>query len=311
MKYKVIALAVSGALLAACGSDNDNYVEPTATPVQAFDGAVRYLDTYIECNGGGFEYVGETGGNGILNIGVGNFPLFDEDPSQCVLEFGENIYGSGGGTREARDESNGKLMTNVRYLVPPQLLASGDAIAATPYTTLVALKIFEAEDAGETVDLDAIIAETFSETLPDGTTLTPAQQEQFLSNPQAVLDSLDATNSKNLQASTMVLSDAIASQQDNIAAGTVDSSALETATKKSAEVLAQDPDFPTTVNDDGETVPTYVDMTTEFDNNFDTISDPDNKDPVTVPPPEEGEELEPIDEEVLPPPTGGTGGTAG
>ena len=173
-----------------------------------------------------------------------------------------------------------------------------------------ALKIAEAEENGDPVDVNAFLEEAFAETIPGGTELTDAQRQQFLTDPQSVLDSLSAEDSKNLQASTMMLSDAIASQQANIEAGTVDSSALETATKKSAEVLAEDPDFPTTTDSEGNTVPTYVDMTTEFDSNFDTISDPTDETPVTVPPPEEGEELDPIPEEELPPPTGG-GGTTG
>ncbi|GAM61141.1 hypothetical protein JCM19232_4083 [Vibrio ishigakensis] len=44
MKYKILTLAVSAGLLVACGSDNENRVEPQSTPLQAFDGAVRYLD---------------------------------------------------------------------------------------------------------------------------------------------------------------------------------------------------------------------------------------------------------------------------
>lgn len=189
-------------------------------------------------------------------------------------------------------------------------MTSGQAIAATPYSTLVALKIAEAEENGDPVDVDAFLEEAFAETIPGGTELTAAQRQQFLTDPQSVLSSLSAEDSKNLQASTMVLSDAIASQVDGIENGTVDSSALQTATKKSAEVLAEKDDFPTTTDANGNTVPTYVDMTTEFDNNFDTISDPDDETPVDVPPPEEGEELDPIPEEELPPPTGG-GGTTG
>ncbi|GEA60105.1 hypothetical protein [Vibrio comitans] len=321
MKYKIIALAVSGALLAACGSDNDNYVEApggSSTSLQAFDGAVRYLDAYMNCAENGWDYIGETGGKGIINIGEGNFPLFDENPSSCIFEFGENIYPSGGGTQAAVDESNNKPMTNVRYLVPGQLVESGQPIVGTPYSTLVALKIFEAEENNQEVDLDAIINEAFDETLPAGTNLTEEQKKQFLANPEETLSSLDETTSKNLQASTMVLSDAIAAQVDNITAGTTTASQLETATQKTATVVAQDPDFPTK-EVDGETVPTYVDTTDYFkDENFDTISDPDDTTAVPPPPVTEGEELEEIPptdippvEEELPPPTGGTGGSAG
>lgn len=69
MKYKILTLAVSAGLLVACGSDNENRVEPQSTPLQAFDGAVRYLDAYIDC-GNGLDYIGETGGNGTINIGL-------------------------------------------------------------------------------------------------------------------------------------------------------------------------------------------------------------------------------------------------
>ncbi|GAM56086.1 hypothetical protein JCM19231_4032 [Vibrio ishigakensis] len=212
-------------------------------------------------------------------------------------------------------------MTNVRYIVPSQLMTSGQAIAATPYSTLVALKIAEAEEKGEPVDVDAFLEEAFAETIPGGTELTAAQRQQFLTDPQSVLSGLSAEDSKNLQASTMILSDAIASQVDGIDNGTVDSSALQTATKKSAEVLAEDPDFPTTTDADGNVVPTYVDMASVFNSPsdpddpnsppvFEQAADPEDTTPPPVPPPEEGEEQEPIPEEELPPPTGG-GGTTG
>ncbi|MEZ9949681.1 hypothetical protein AB4376_13065 [Vibrio breoganii] len=304
MKYKVIALAVSGALLAACGSDNDNYVEPTSTPVQAFDGAVRFLDAYLECNELGFDYIGETGNKGLIDIPKGFNTTFDEDPSQCVLEFGDNIpeYGNGG-TNKAIDESNSKDMSNVRYLVPPQLLSSGGSIAATPHSTLIALKIFEAEDTGETVDLDAIIRETFVSTLPENTDFDEFdldEMKEYLSDPESTLNDLDSETSKNLQASTMILSDAIAG---SVAADALDISKLETSTQSAATDLASNPGFPK--NDDGK--PTYVELSSDFESYFDGTTttppsaptDPDNLTP--------GEELDPIEDI----PTGGTGGTAG
>ena len=108
------------------------------------------------------------------------------------------------------------------------------------------------------------------------------------------------------------MSDAIAAQQTNIEGGNVSSDDLQVATKKSAEVLAADPEFPTTTDDNGNVVPSYVNMATspEFTTDFNKTSDPTDETPVVVPPPEPGEELDPIPEEELPPPTGG-GGTTG
>ncbi|TKG20034.1 hypothetical protein [Vibrio breoganii] len=311
MKYKVIALAVSGALLAACGSDNDNYVEQqNFATVQAFDGAVRYLDTFITCGTETEQFVGETGGQGKILIGEGNFPLFDQNPSQCSFSFREDPNFT---TKDAIDESNGKSMTNVVYEVPGALITPGQPIAGTPYSTLIAAKI---EEAGDNPDIDAIINEAFVNTLPAGVTLDADLQALFLSDPQTALDSMDATVQKNVLASTMVLSDAIAAV---FTAGSApDVSLVESATQNAATDLASNPGFPT--SEDGK--PTYVELSDDFETYYEAVeTDPSTPPPVAPTDPEDltpGEELEPEDptevppvEEELPPPTGGTGGTAG
>lgn len=311
MKLKIIAVAVSGLLVAAC-SDNKPSVVPelTSTSLQAFDGAVRHLDTFINC-GDGEEFVAETGGGGFISLGEGNFPAFDADPSACTFTFKED---ANFGSNDAIDESNGKDMTKVVYRVPSQLINAGEPIAATPYTTLISKKIEILEEAGEEVtldDLDKIIDEVFTETLPVGTVLTAEQKLQLLNNPQAALDNMDEETSKNVQASTIVLSDALVAQPD------ASPEQLQTATQKTATVLAADPDFPTKVDEStGETVPTYVDLTDLFEKDFETISDPEDTSEVEVPDVTEGEVLPPAPpteiEPVEPPPaTGGTGGTGG
>ncbi|MFA0030247.1 hypothetical protein BCT61_09900 [Vibrio breoganii] len=324
MKYKVIALAVSGALLAACGSDNDNYVEPTgsSTSLQAFDGAVRFLDAYMDC-GQGFDFLGETGGKGIINIGEGNYPLFDENPSQCTFEFGENLHSSGGGTNDAVDESNSKPMPNIKYTVPGDLIVAGQPIVGTPYTTLIAQAI---EDDTSGLTVDEIINQVFTATLPAGTTLTDTQKQLLLSDPQAALDSMDASTSKNVQASTMILSDALVGAEAQTGGRTVED--IANVTQTLATSLAADANFPT--NSSGE--PTYVDYTRDLDDsdNFDSVvaKTPDPTEPLPPSTDDEGNQQEPIQEgeviddelpptdippveEELPPPTGGTGGTAG
>ncbi|PMM87727.1 hypothetical protein [Vibrio breoganii] len=323
MKYKVIALAVSGALLAACGSDNDNYVEPTgsSTSLQAFDGAVRFLDAYMNC-GNGFDFIGETGGNGTINIGEGNYPLFDEDPSQCTFEFGENLHPSGGGsTTPPIDESNSKELPTIKYVVPGSLIQADKPIVGSPYTTLISQAIDE-DDSGLTVA--QIIDQVFAASLPSGTTLTDEQKALLLSDPQAALDTMDETTSTNVLASTMILSDALVGAE---AQGGKSVAELSNVTQTLATSLAANDNFPT--NSSGE--PTFVDYSEDLEDptNFQSIVDndpdpeadlppssavPDGEDPL-----QDGEKIEddlpptdipPVEEE-LPPPTGGTGGTAG
>ncbi|WP_261817874.1 hypothetical protein [Vibrio gallicus] len=309
MKLKLIALAVTGVLLTGCGSDNDNSVDADSTAVQAFDGAVRYLDTYIKCDGDtGLYYVGETGGNGVIKIGKGNFSTFDADPSKCEFQFGENLTGAGG-SQDAVDESNNKDMTNVRYTIPGELMSAGQAIAATPYTTLIALKIAETKDAGLVLDLDAIVKQAFEQTLPAGTNLTQAQQQQLLTDPQAVLNSLDSDSSKAVQAATLVLSDALAGADTQ--SDIPDSSLIEAATKGAATQLASNPAFPT--NDNGD--PTYIDLSSDFENYYNDVAanpgeeveKPQAPTKPDDPALETGKKLDPIPEAELPSPTGGSG----
>ncbi|CAM3092608.1 hypothetical protein VIRA109638_13175 [Vibrio rarus] len=297
MKYKVIALAVSSALLVACGSDNNNSVEAESyTTVQAFDGAVRYLDTFMTCGSEPEVFIGETGGEGKILIGEGNFPLFDEDPTQCDFSFRED---PNFGSKEAIDESNSKPMPNVAYSVPGSLIVAGEPIAGTPFTTLIAKRLQEQPDT----ELDEIIDSVFEESFPAGTDLTDTQKSQLLSDPSTALASMDEQTSANVQASTIILSDALIAQPDK------DSSDLTNVTKTLATTLAADPNFP--VNEDGN--PTYVDVSEELkdDTNFDDVvntepGDAEIPDDALVP----GEELPPEEPEELPPATGG-GGTTG
>ncbi|GAD89924.1 hypothetical protein VHA01S_029_00570 [Vibrio halioticoli NBRC 102217] len=320
MKYKLIALTVSGVLLAGCGSDNENRVEPTSTSVQAFDGAIRYLDTYMDCAGGGWDFVGETGGKGLINIGKGNYPLFDEDPTQCDIAFAESRFASGGGTNDAIDESNSKDMTKVLYTVPGELMTAGQPIVGTPYTTLIAQAI-EEDTSG--LSVTEIIDKVFADTLPEGTTLSSEQKSLLLSDPQAALDSMDAATSTSVQASTMILSDAIVGAEEQ---GGRDVADIANVTKTLATSLAAQDNFPT--NAAGE--PTYVDYTEDLDDadTFDATVAADPNPETPLPPStaagagdplQDGEVIEdelpptdipPVDEE-QPPATGGTGGSEG
>ncbi|MEZ9677043.1 hypothetical protein AB4266_11770 [Vibrio breoganii] len=304
MKYKVIALAVSGALLAACGSDNDNYVTPANVTVQAYDGGVRGIEAFYDC-GDGDMLMGTTGGGGFLEIGLGNFPEFTENPDQCVVSFGP--------TQGAIDETNSKDMSDVQYIVPLELYEANTVIAATPYTTLINKRIEELEDAGEDVIIDDIIDEVFEDSLPDGADLTDAQKRQLLSDPDAALASMSDDVAAKVQASTIVLSDALVAQPDR----TTDE--LTNVTKTVATSLAADPNFP--VNQDTG-APTYIDVSEDLkdDAAFEEVvaRDPDPEEPLPDDTLQDGEELPeeppaviPPPGEETPPPTGGTGGTAG
>ncbi|ANO34181.1 hypothetical protein A6E01_13285 [Vibrio breoganii] len=304
MKYKVIALAVSGALLAACGSDNDNYVTPANVTVQAYDGGVRGIEAFYDC-GDGDMLMGTTGGGGFLEIGLGNFPEFTENPDQCVVSFGP--------TQGAIDETNSKDMSDVQYIVPLELYEANTVIAATPYTTLINKRIEELEAAGEDVIIDDIIDDVFEDSLPDGADLTDAQKRQLLSDPDAALASMSDDVAAKVQASTIVLSDALVAQPDK------STDELTNVTKTIATSLAEDPNFP--VNQDTG-APTYIDVSEDLkdDTAFEDVvaRDPDPEEPLPDDTLQDGEELPeeppaviPPPGEETPPPTGGTGGTAG
>lgn len=318
MKYKIIALAVSGVLLTACGSDNHNRIEApqTTTSLQAFDGAVRYLNTFIDC-GDGLQFIAETGGKGSISLAEGNFPKFDADPTQCSFLFDEN-YGSFG-VNDAIDESNGKDMTAVSYTVPGELIEPGQPIAGTPFTTLIDQRIQELREigVGDELDVSIIIDEVLLATLPYGTILTDEQKILLINDPQAALDSMDTATSTNVQAATMVLSDALIGADAQEGGRTY--SEIADVTQTLSTSLAADPTFP--VNEAG--MPTYIDSSAvlsdpdKFQAAVDAEPDPEAPLPDGIPV-DEGEELPEIPPTVipppdgeLPPPTGGTGGTGG
>ncbi|GEA51682.1 hypothetical protein VIN01S_24860 [Vibrio inusitatus NBRC 102082] len=304
MKYKLIALAVSGALLAACGSDNDNYVTPENVTVQAYDGGVRNIEAFYNC-GDGDMLMGTTGGGGFLEIGLGNFPEFTENPDQCVVSFGP--------TQGAVDEVNSKDMSEVQYIVPLELYEPNTVIAATPYTTLINKRIEELEAAGEDVIIDDIIDDVFEDSLPEGTDLSDAQKRQLLSDPDAALASMSTEQSTNVQAATIALSDALVAQPNR------SSEDLTNVTQTISTSLAADPDFP--VNQTTGK-PTYIDVSEDLKDetafNDVVAQEPDPEEPLPDDTLQDGEELPeeppaviPPPGEEGPPPTGGTGGTTG
>ncbi|MGI2800915.1 hypothetical protein ACRTC3_20290 [Photobacterium damselae] len=299
MKIKLLTTLIAGALLTGCGSDNDNSVTPEikAKQVQAYDGAVNGMIASFSCTDGATGKTEEsTDGYGKATI---KHNTFADSPETCELEFKA-------GAKGAIDMSNGKDMSNVVYSIPKGLLTANEAVAATPFTTLVAKTIKETGDTDITTAVNSVFT-----SLGLDSELTEAQKRGLLTDPDATLKTLDSSVSQAVIATTMVLSDAITAQPNKPVANIA----------KVTETVAQDlvdknPEFPTQTGSDK---PIYVDLTTELakDSVFEEATTG------TVPPsieesttkPSVGEEQDPTAPPIKPekpePPTGGTGGSEG
>ncbi|MEF1219077.1 hypothetical protein REH76_14970, partial [Photobacterium damselae] len=203
----------------------------------------------------------------------------------------------------AIDMSNGKDMSNVVYSIPKGLLSANEAVAATPFTTLIAKTIKETADSDITTAINSVFT-----SLGLDSELTEEQKRGLLTDPDATLKTLNPSVSQTVIATRMVLSDAITAQPNKSVADIA----------KVTEIIAQDlvnknPEFPTQTGSDK---PIYVDLTTELakDSVFEEATTG------TIPPsieegidkPLVGEELDPTDPPIKPePPTGGTGGSEG
>lgn len=281
MKLKLLALAVSGVILAGC--NNDTNIKPNVA-VQAWDPAVYQMNAAADCTDGTTE-TGKTDFSG--NAAFYSSTIVNS-PETCSFTFT--------GDANSVDVSNSKSMDGVTYVLPKGLAAAGAPITASPLTTLIntELKATGAEysdSAAQTILVDLGLTDI----LTSGVSIN-----ELLTNTETVTAKLKADGSDNynlLSATTAVLSDVI--KQDPTAEA---SDVATTAKAFTEQVLVAESDYPETST--GELVVVELDPS-EID---DVISDVEGgNDSPTVPPQDDKlEPAEPVDPPK--PPTGGTGG---
>ncbi len=282
MKIKLLAVAVAGILLSGCNDDNGPL---NSVGVQAFDPAVMNMTAKAVCADGTTETS--------KTDYYGNAKFFERtlqvSPETCSFTF------TGGA--DAVDVSNGKSMDGVTYTIPVGLAQAGAPITASPLTTLIAKELNGAEYS-EATATTVLTSLGLGSLLNNGVSVT-----ELLSNTEAVLEKLTTAGSSDagkLAATTAVLSDVLTADP------TASAEALTTtASTLSVNVIAANPDYPTSPT--GDTV--YV----EFDDTLikdyvkdveDKIADPSLPEPAAPAAPTPGAKPVPA-----PKPGTGTGGT--
>jgi hypothetical protein len=286
VKLKLLALAVSGVILAGC--NNDTNIKPNVA-VQAWDPAVYLMNAEANCTDGTIE-TGKTDFSG--NAAFYSSTIVNS-PETCSFTFT--------GDANSVDVSNGKSMDGVTYVLPKGLAAAGAPITASPLTTLIntELKTTGAEysdSAAQTILVDLGLTEiltsgvSVNDLLLDTETVTAKLKADASTNASSSYSLLSAT--------TAVLSDVL---KDSSGA-TVEQLTL-TTNAISSDLLD---DYETYPDNGGELVVVTVsseDVTIVLDQ---VKTDPAAEPNVPVQTPDKAEPVDPPK-----PPTGGTGGTGG
>ncbi|PSU34093.1 hypothetical protein [Photobacterium phosphoreum] len=314
MKIKLLTTIIAGVLLAGCGGGNDNSVDgggdkdKKTTPVLAFDGAINGMVASYTCaDGTSGTTTTKTDGYGFVTV---ISDTFADKPESCSVVLSVPTGG------EAFDMSNRKNMQKVVYTIPQGLLAKGQKIAATPFTTLVDKAIKQSGETNpENVDITAITGEVFKNLGIDTSIVDP---NKLMSDPAATLKALDSTIAQDIVAKAMVLSDVLITHKDNTDISPADIAAVTTTVAN--DLVEKNKYFPAAAEGSSDQI--YVDLSDELADkgNFDIavsgtvppVVETANKNPVVVPdadiPDPENPPVDPTPEPT-PPPTGGTGGS--
>ncbi|WGY48426.1 hypothetical protein [Vibrio sp. ABG19] len=282
MKYKLLTTCVAVALLAGCGSDNDN---DATTGVQAYDGAIRGISGSYTCEDGTSGAIPATGSDGFAYVSGATAV---ESPNTCSFTFNP--------TAGAVDMSNGKDMSAVELSIP-RGLAEGSRVQATPFTTLVSRKM---EETGATTYDESTAIEVLNDLGLGDLTNQGVTISQIMTDLDSVITQVKQSNpalGAQLVATTHILSDVLTT---NVTDTTQISNASQNLAKKT---VAANPNYPTSQSGGDVVVDVKdYDMSSVTDEVLDDTAI-DNLEDV----PEQ--EAEPVDE--TPTGGGGTGGTGG
>lgn len=227
LKYKILATLVAGALLSACNSSrsNDSY------SVQAYDPAVQGMEASYKCNDdNSYTTSGITDFDG--NASISNAVVV-ASPELCAFKFV--------GLEGAIDNSNGKDMEGVTYLIPKGLAQAGETLTASPLSTALANQlgdtVYDSEDSSTIIQL-------LTDLGLDGLLTDGVDASAIFLKTESVVNSLSTENKAQLLATTAVLSDVIKNNPSATPAQVI------TTTKKVAEtVVANNPSYPLNSSD--------------------------------------------------------------
>jgi hypothetical protein len=291
MKTKLLALAITTALLSGC---NDSNGELQSFSIQAFDPAIYNINITTSCNDGTIESA-PTNATGIASF---TSLTIINSPGSC--EF------TATGTENSFDITNSKIMAGVVYKAPKGLAQSNSLVTISPLTTL----IYRELDGDVYNDSTAsnVIAELGLDSLVDGDT---SISELLLNTASVVakLKTANATDYSKLLATTGVLSDVLTNANTSVSVADIATS----TTLFTDFVLTSIPNYPLNTTNQVQKVALPGTLLTEVltevqGGDFDINSTLDELVTITLPTlkdiVDDGEELEIT---VPPTTTGGTG----
>ncbi|WP_163933642.1 hypothetical protein [Paraferrimonas sp. SM1919] len=185
MKTKLLITALTAGIIAACGSDNVNFVVVDTPPppvetieIQAFDGPVTLMDTVANC--------GSTSYNG-TPTDINGYSYFSSNTAGDVVNTPQNCSYTFTASTESVDAANGKSMAGAVYKAPIGMFAVGQPKAASPVTTLLTNILGDQP-------YDDSTASELIEDLGLGTALSEAGVSviEFLSNPEESIETIKA-----------------------------------------------------------------------------------------------------------------------
>ena len=297
MKIKLLTASVAAVLLAGCGSDSDPVVKTYS--VQAYDPAVIGMKVEAVCGGETYEAI-ELTTNYKGMVGQARFENLDvvDSPDQCAFILTH--------TESSRDASNGKPITT-DYTIPQGLAQVDGLVTGSPFTTLIASSLEDGE-----VYSPEVAEKVFSDLGIDINAIGVSVDDLLL-NTEQVVQELQAQEDEGasaiatqLIATANVVSDVIKANPE------ASPESISVAAKSiTEEVITANPDYPK--SETGEVI--YVTIPAEDTQKVvgdvqdaidaGTPTEEIKPDVPTIPEPEVGEPIDPVDPPKL---TGGSGG---
>jgi hypothetical protein len=255
MKKNILAILIAGTFIVACSDAQ------LGKSIQAFDGPVQFADVVADCGAGEIK-LGQTDYYG--TVSSSNFAIINT-PELCKF--------TATGNADSVDVSNNKAMPNISYVIPRELLSLGDSITLSPLTTLIAKQI----DADVT---PRSVAEVVTQVVTDlyGVDFINANASLNLLDlaldMEGTIKKLDSASVSLVTATNNVASDVLIYSQAQTDADALDVATIITTSKSvAAKVVADNPDYPSVVNEPMEVTVVTVNVKTAVDTPDATIED--------------------------------------